>query len=71
MGLKRRPEQESPPEICVGCTKDIVSDEEGSVIEVRVGMLKSRPRKAKFNPERQWGLMHSNCFAMTMGLSEV
>jgi hypothetical protein len=73
MGLKKRPVQEitASPETCVGCAKDIATDEENSVVEVRVGTLKSRPRKAKFNPEKQWGFMHTNCFAMTMGLSEV
>lgn len=69
--MKRRPEQESPSETCVGCAKDIATSEEDSVVEVRVGVLRARPRKAKFSPERQWGLMHSNCFAMTMGLNEI
>ena len=73
MGLKRRPVQDnhSSTETCVGCTKDIAAGDEDSVVEVRIGTLKARPRKAKFSPERQWGLMHSNCFAMTMGLNEI
>jgi hypothetical protein len=73
MGLKSRSSQETKasPETCVGCAKDIATDEENSVVEVRVGTLRARPRKAKFRSGKQWGFMHTNCFAMTMGLSEV
>ena len=73
MGLKRRTRSGShaPKETCVGCTKEITAGDEDSVVEIRVGKLKARPRRAKFQSSRRWGLMHEKCFAMTMGLSEV
>ena len=73
MGLKRRPEGAEKSlksrATCVGCPKEIT--DEDSVVEIRVGKLRARPRRAKFQPDRRWGLMHERCFAMTMGVSEV
>ncbi len=74
MGSKKRPRRKQgavrAKEICVGCTKEIDEDDD-DVIEVRVGKLIARPRRAKFQAKRRWGLMHESCFKMTMGLSEI
>ena len=72
MGLKSRAKRENRSnEVCVGCTREIEASDEDSVVEVRVGTLRARPRRAKFQSQRRWGLMHERCFAMAMGLSEV
>lgn len=73
MGLKRRPKGAEDSlksrDTCVGCPREITDEDD--VVEVRVGKLKARPRRPKFQSQRRWGLMHKQCFAMTMGISEV